>query len=172
MTAPATAPPLSDREKLERRLWAAVNHDYERALALAVKFWPLQSNNPETVAGAAASLLNHFRELRRIATAPSRSGKAGGQPGAKAAAPAPPCPVCNSAVYDNRTSKTSAGAPDFRCKNKSCLDAGGKQYAGWVDPKAEGGVRWAKPAPPAGGGGGYDGGGYDDLDGEDDDLPF
>lgn len=34
------------------------------------------------------------------------------------------CPMCQSSTYDNRTSKKSPKAPDFKCSNKSC-GAGG-----------------------------------------------
>lgn len=45
----------------------------------------------------------------------------------------PPCPTCGGEMYDNRTDKTNARAPDFRCKDKNCKDDSGYRSALWVE---------------------------------------
>lgn len=47
----------------------------------------------------------------------------------------PKCKSCGSAMWDNRTTKTSAKAPDWKCKNKNCGYVNSAGYAGdaaWI----------------------------------------
>jgi hypothetical protein len=54
----------------------------------------------------------------------------------------PPCPTCGGPMYDNRTSKKNAAAPDFRCKDKACRDDKGYTTGLWLSDLTE-------PAAPA-----------------------
>jgi hypothetical protein len=54
------------------------------------------------------------------------------QPSAPApSTPAPPCPACGGDMYDNRVGKKNEKAPDFKCKNKMCVDERGFTTAVW-----------------------------------------
>lgn len=62
-------------------------------------------------------------------------------PYAAAANGVPACPTCGGAMWDNRDSKRNPKAPDFKCKNKECLDERGMVTAIWErDVKAKGGT--------------------------------
>lgn len=154
----------------DRALWVRAREEYARALTQARAVCP-QGVSDAILHQCARGLLEHFQALRALKVAMGRQkGRPGAQPARQGPIAVPACPQCQGPMYDNRTDKTSPGAPDFRCKRKQCLDASGHIYAGWLDPKQEGGIRWAKPqqAHPAGVGG-------DDSnfpEGYDDELPF
>lgn len=43
------------------------------------------------------------------------------------------CPNCGGAMYDNRNNKLNPKAPDFKCKNKDCIDPqSGRTSAVWL----------------------------------------
>jgi hypothetical protein len=63
------------------------------------------------------------------------------------------CPKCGGEMYDNRPKKRSGEynpkAPDFKCKDKQCLDAEtGFVTAVWEHPQKGAPQRKAAPAPP------------------------
>lgn len=155
-------------------LWLRAQDEYGRALTKARAICP-QGAPDHIVHVCARGLLEHFQALRSLKLAMNRQKAKGGaqqaRPAAQAAIPVPVCPSCTGAMYDNRGDKKAAGAPDFRCKKKTCLDSQGRIMAGWVDPKKPGGVRWAKPAPQAGDPG-DDSNFPEEYDLDDDDLPF
>ena len=55
----------------------------------------------------------------------------------------PSCPKCNGAMWDNREGKKNPKSPDFRCKDKSCVDEKGFGTGLWEKDIQKG----AKPAP-------------------------
>lgn len=61
------------------------------------------------------------------------------QQGAPARSPVPACPNCGGEMYDNRGNKRNPKAPDFRCKDKSCVDDRGFTTGAWEEDR--------KPAP-------------------------
>jgi hypothetical protein len=165
------APPPPEEDP-DRVLWLKAQDEYGKALVKSRAICP-QGAPDSLLHVCARGLLEHFQALRELKLAMTRQkARRGAQPprqGPTPAIPVPLCPQCEGPVYDNRQDKTSPGAPDFRCKRKQCVDAMGKQYAGWLDSKKPGGVRWAKPYRP--GEGGDDSNfpeGYDDED----ELPF
>jgi hypothetical protein len=172
-TRPANPAPVHPEDDPDRALWVRTREEYGRALTQARAICP-QGATDAILHQCARGLLEHFQAIRALKLALTRQKARGGaQPARQASTPAIPvpfCPQCRGDMYDNRKDKTSKGAPDFRCKKKSCLDAQGRMMAGWVDPKQEGGVRWAKMRGPEPGDGGDDSTfpeGYDD-----DELPF
>lgn len=49
----------------------------------------------------------------------------------------PPCPKCGGEMWDNRENKTNPNAPDFKCKDKTCLDDKGYVTAMWLPKEVE-----------------------------------
>lgn len=47
------------------------------------------------------------------------------------AAAVPSCPKCGGAMWDNRSGKTNPKAPDFKCRDKRCVDDRGYVTALW-----------------------------------------
>jgi hypothetical protein len=76
------------------------------------------------------------------------------------------CPKCGGKLWDNRQNKTNPKAPDWKCRDKACVDERGYVTGGWAEkPKA------AKPSD----GGNAAGPGMDDeipLPEDGDDLPY
>ena len=75
----------------------------------------------------------------------------------------PPCPKCGGVMWDNREGKKNPKAPDFKCKDKECVDERGFGTALWQsdlerDPTLTGVYAGMDQRPPQ-------------LDG-DDDLPY
>lgn len=67
------------------------------------------------------------------AAQPARQQPPAQQSQAPARSPVPPCPTCNGPMYDNRDGKRNPKAPDFRCKNKSCVDDRGFTTGAWEE---------------------------------------
>jgi hypothetical protein len=57
------------------------------------------------------------------------------QQSAPAQSPVPPCPTCGGAMWDNRNDKRNPKAPDFKCKDRNCLDERGMVTGAWVEDK-------------------------------------
>ena len=57
----------------------------------------------------------------------------------------PACPTCGGEMWDNSQNKKFPSAPDFRCKNKACVDEKGRVTGVYI-PKAKGPAP-AQPAP-------------------------
>lgn len=53
----------------------------------------------------------------------------------------PICGTCGSEMHDNRNDKPNDKAPDFRCKDKDCLDDKGYRTAYFVAPFKRGGAK-------------------------------
>lgn len=45
----------------------------------------------------------------------------------------PACPKCGGPMWDNRETKKKPTHPDFRCKDKTCVDEKGYQTSAWVE---------------------------------------
>lgn len=76
------------------------------------------------------------------------------------------CPKCGGGVWDNRLNKRNPKAPDWKCKDKECIDPeSGYVTGGWRSKTPKGGD------DTAGGGPGLDGD-HAPLEEEDDDLPY
>lgn len=45
--------------------------------------------------------------------------------------PVPPCPKCGGPMFDNRSNKKTPRSPDFRCKDKECLDENNYVTGAW-----------------------------------------
>jgi hypothetical protein len=52
----------------------------------------------------------------------------------------PPCPKCGGAMWDNRPDKKNPKGPDFKCKDKGCLDDKGFGTALWERDLKKNGV--------------------------------
>jgi hypothetical protein len=176
----ASNQPPADPEP-DKVIWIRAREEYLRALTQA-RAVCAQGSSDAVLHQCARGLLEHFHALRllKIAVSQARGGqkaRGGAQPPRQATIPVPYCPQCQGPMYDNRKDKPTASAPDFRCKKKNdCLAADGRPVAGWVDSKAEGGVRFSKLAERQGrtpvDSRGYDAETDADFSEDDDDLPF
>jgi hypothetical protein len=158
-----------------------VAEDFEWALSVATEAWNKSKHITEydmgTIQKAAYTVLSHLQTLRReerlhvtLPTIPNAARSA--QPKAQPAAPSIPsaCPQCGGELWDNRENKKNPKAPDWKCKDKTCIDAKGFVTAGWLEkPNAKGAKGNAHPVAT---------GGYDQKPGPlvnddaDNDLPF
>jgi len=43
------------------------------------------------------------------------------------------CPKCGGEMWDNTTSKKNPKAPDYKCKDKNCVDEKGFVTGVWID---------------------------------------
>lgn len=61
------------------------------------------------------------------------------------------CPKCNGPVWDERPTKKNPKGPNFRCKDKTCLDEKGYKTSIWERDLVKQGAapRAAAPAPAA-----------------------
>lgn len=116
--------------------------DGDNAFSIATKLWsgaPLKPT-PEAFQATVATLLIHMKELRRTAPQVPAASQAGhvraAAPARPAPAPATPsvpaCPKCGGEMWDNREGKKNPKSPDFKCKDKTCLDDKGMVTALWV----------------------------------------
>jgi hypothetical protein len=168
-----------------------VAEDFEWALSVATEAWNKSKHITEydmgTIQKAAYTVLSHLQTLRReerlhvtLPSAPSAPANTGGgqsskpapRPETRSAAPSIPsaCPQCGGELWDNRENKKNPKAPDWKCKDKTCIDAKGFVTAGWLEkPNAKGAKGNAHPVAA---------GGYDQRPGPlvnedaDDSLPF
>ena len=161
----------------DRALWAAAQEDYLNALKIAVKAWSTEPPpygtipTPETIQAAAATVLIHFTRLRsephvRVQVPPSAAVPAETKAAPQSGAVPPQCPKCGGKVWDNREGKKNPKSPDWKCRDKTCVDDKGFVTAGWIE-KPKGGAN-SRPAPTTS---------YDEppralVPDGDDDLPF
>ena len=101
-----------------------------------IKMHPLAGMPVEAIRAQAKSSIATLDALSEIAIAysmapdqyraakPPESPQEGQEtaqpPEAVAAVEEPTCPYCGGRVWDNRESKRSSRAPDFKCRDKSC----------------------------------------------------
>jgi hypothetical protein len=158
----------------DRTLWVAARDDYEKARKIAQALWPEAEDT--VVQAATATLLIHHKDLSRenrvhVRVPPAAvKGDVVASQGAVGDIPSE-CPTCGGGVWDNRANKKNPKAPDWKCKDKTCVDEKGFVTAGWI-PKDSPVMKRAKgnahPIPA---------GGYDQRpaaldDPADGDLPF
>jgi hypothetical protein len=162
----------------DRALWAAAQEDYTNALAIATKAWSQYASSPEAIQAAAATVLIHITKLRsephirvhvpHVAAPQPAEAKTAAQSGAVPPGIPAACPKCNGKVWDNRENKKNPKAPDWKCRDKACVDEKGFTTGGWVEkPKAGGRFAVAGAKPPAQS--------FDELPeqlDDNDDLPF
>lgn len=55
------------------------------------------------------------------------------------------CPACKGPMWDNRTDKKNPKAPDWKCKDKDCIDDKGYVTAVWEEKEKP--ARTHKPKP-------------------------
>lgn len=60
-----------------------------------------------------------------------------GAPIREVAGDVPACPRCGGEMWDNRTNKKYPNSPDFKCKDKTCLDDKGYNTAIWMEKEAK-----------------------------------
>lgn len=165
--------------------WGQVYGDYRRALAIARKCWPADTP-PDVIQSAAATILIRHEKVGGLHAATGNGN--GGAPAQRQTAAAPPaaggaiaCPKCGGEMWDNRNDKKTPGSPDYRCKDKSCVDESGRVTGHWIHRKKGSGKAAASRAPARATAGasarpGAPQESFDDfpeaLDQEDDDLPF
>ena len=123
------------------------NDDYFAALKIARHHWP-EDTDPAVIQAATATVLIHIKELRKAGpSAPQAAQSRPAGPGRAApasAGPVPPCPTCGGPAWDNRKQKKNPKAPDFRCKDKNCLDDEGRVTAWWVEKKGNQNTAYAE----------------------------
>jgi hypothetical protein len=167
-----TAGPMTDHD---RALWQAAQEDYDHALKIARKAWAAGNPvpTPEAIQAAAATVLIHITKLRQeerfhVKMPPVAATSSTTAAQSSVAVPPIPsaCPACGGKVWDNRENKKNPKAPDWKCRDKTCLDDKGFTTAGWVDKKPKNGAN-TKPVPA-----GSLAEMPEALDGSDDDLPF
>jgi hypothetical protein len=134
----------------ERALWVRAEQEYRVALRAAAGAW---SNDvvpivtAEALQAAAATILLHHKYLaERGGVTPQPAPAAVKRDGPSPATSQAPragsgsipnaCPECGGPVWDNRDKKRNPKAPDWKCKNKTCVDDKGFVTAGWI-PKAQ-----------------------------------
>jgi hypothetical protein len=134
----------------ERALWTMAQADYDHALAIARKSWKdvdFPVVDAQAVQAGAATVLIHIQKLRERGgvtpqPAPAAVKRDGPSPATSQAPRAGSgsipnaCPECGGPVWDNRDKKRNPKAPDWKCKNKTCVDDKGFVTAGWI-PKAQ-----------------------------------
>jgi hypothetical protein len=164
----------------ERALWATAQADYKHALAIARDAWKDIGWEVSDIAlqAATATVMLHHKELQQRAShrtaAPSTAAPAAvkrdetrGASQASGAVP-PRCPKCGGPVWDNRDNKKNPKAPDWKCRDKKCVDDKGFVTGGWIDKPKPNGARGSAHARPTEG--------YDEMPGglreEEDSLPF
>lgn len=163
----------------ERQLWVRAQDDYKHALAVARAAWGTDPEpTDEALQSATATVLIHVANLRREvlyqSPAPTAVKQAPQQTTGvqtQQAVQAPPCPGCGGPMWDNRGRKKNPKAPDFKCKDKSCVDAKGYNTGCWekdLKPSPVMAAAMAQQKPPRP---------FADLpealeEGEGDDLPF
>jgi hypothetical protein len=165
----------------ERALWVQAKADYTHALAIARDAWSgiLDVDEPlpyDAIQAATATLIIHVTKLRgeeRLhVRVPQHAATPAETKTAAQSVAVPPipsaCPKCGGKVWDNRENKKNPKAPDWKCRDKNCLDEKtGFTTGGWADkPKGKGAN--SKPVPA---------GSFDDLppalqDDDSGDLPF
>lgn len=163
----------------ERLLWVQAKQDYSHALAIATEAWgSVPQVDGTTLQAATATVLIHITKLRQDGTirslvrpAAPTAVKREGAPTSQASVAVPACPQCGGDMWDNRGRKKNPKAPDFKCKDKSCVDAKGYNTGCWekdLKPSPVMAAAMAQQKPPRP---------FADLpealeDGEGDDLPF
>ncbi len=118
------------------------HRDYGTALKIAQHYWPNAEDT--TIHAATATVLIHMQQSRKAGPARPSAAPQAGQTRAQPARPAPAapstavpvCPKCGGDAWDNRQGKKNPKAPDFRCKDKTCLDNEGRVTAFWA-PKEQ-----------------------------------
>lgn len=178
---PDQKPPPSQPDP-DRPVWVRAREDYKHALLIARGVWPTGTKD-EILQPAAVTILIYFKELKhpRQAGGGGKGAGGGGQRPQQATAPIQ-CPACQGPMYDNRNDKKSPGSPDYRCKDKQCLDDSGRVTGVWLDKEGQPRVPKKKPQPARARVGervdrdGRTDESFDDfpdaLNGGDDDLPF
>lgn len=94
----------------------------------------------EPPAGTEAELAARppFREA--VGMAPQGAQKPASRPVDSAAVL---CPRCGGPTWDNRQNKRNPKAPDFKCRDKECIDDKGFATSGWIDKKDPSLIQWA-----------------------------
>jgi hypothetical protein len=119
-----------------------VYRDLKTAFAVALEVWeglPLEPS-PEALQATAATAFIALSRQQSSPPAGRATPAATGRPAPSPAAdtgPVPACPACGGEMWDNRKGKKNPKGPDFRCKDKECLDEKGFVTSSWVEKEGQ-----------------------------------